>query len=84
MTQAQLQPLRWMPPPLPHLGPDVATLLTLLVHAQVAGSDWKMSILGEAAPEEPRFSTWEDVKAKRKASGQSAQVRPEDLSRPDG
>eukprot|EP00891_Asterochloris_glomerata_P000287 jgi/Astpho2/287/fgenesh1_pg.00010_%23_49_t len=40
---------------------------------QVAGSDWKMSVLGEAAPEEPRFSTWEDVKAKRKASGQSAQ-----------
>lgn len=36
-------------------------------------------MLGEAAPEEPRFSTWEDVKAKRKASGQSAQVQLEDL-----
>ena len=75
-----MQSLRWIPLPLPHLRPDITALLTLLVHAQVAGSDWKMSILGKAAPEEPRFSTWEDVKAKRKASGQSAQVRPEDLS----
>lgn len=43
---------------------------------QVAGSEWKLALEGQpadAAPDEPRFSTWEEVLNNRRQQGQQGQ-----------
>lgn len=55
-------------------GPYAAALDRLV--NQVAGSEWKLALEGQpadAAPDEPRFSTWEEVLNKRRQQGQQGQ-----------
>ena len=71
-----LHPHFLLPPPPRSFPPSltpVYTLASLVIHMQLAGSDWKLAVQGQLAEanQEPQFSTWDDVLNKKKGNSSS-------------